>query len=240
MALPMTLFTLPPGYLRIKLVSTFGELVTTPFDDGVNALCWPRMLPGNFSEVVEQLAVSEGIDTLDEARLRSLPVSAAGRAAIEVLLGDQQLLRDHGLSPILDCIHGYPRDEEPGVVPTDVYSYHADSATAQADTWLCSYNGPASEGLRNDEAQRRVDLPETRAELLRLFGGEDNDDFLGYLNENCYDLHYAPIAQAQPFSFGLGNLWRIAVDYPGSPVPPCIHRAPQTLPGQPPRLLLIS
>ncbi len=41
-------------------------------------------------------------------------------------------------------------------------------------------------------------------------------------------------------SFGLGNLWRIAVDYPGSPVPPCIHRAPITRPGRPPRLLLIS
>ena len=27
---------------------------------------------------------------------------------------------------------------------------------------------------------------------------------------------------------------------PGSPVPPCIHRAPETHPGDPPRLLLIS
>jgi hypothetical protein len=85
-----------------------------------------------------------------------------------------------------------------------------------------------------------VDIPATRAELLRLFGGEDNDDFREYLKENCYDLHYAPIPTARPFSFGLGNLWRIAVDYPCSPVPPCLHRAPETLPGQPPRLLLIS
>ncbi|HUR46218.1 MAG TPA: hypothetical protein VMZ27_10115, partial [Candidatus Saccharimonadales bacterium] len=66
------------------------------------------------------------------------------------------------------------------------------------------------------------------------------DDFREYLKENCYDLHYAPIPTARPFSFGLGNLWRIAVDYPCSPVPPCLHRAPETLPGQPPRLLLIS
>ena len=36
------------------------------------------------------------------------------------------------------------------------------------------------------------------------------------------------------------HLWRIAVDYPGSPVPPCVHRAPETRPGRPPRLLLIS
>ena len=82
--------------------------------------------------------------------------------------------------------------------------------------------------------------PETRAELLRLFGGKDDADFREYLKENYYDLHWAPLPGAVPFSFGIGNLWRIAVDWPGSPVPPCIHRAPGTLPGEAPRLLLIS
>jgi len=125
-------------------------------------------------------------------------------------------------------------------VPTDVYSFHADRATAETDTYLCTYHGPASEGLGNDEAQRRMDIPETRAELLKLFGGEDDDTFREYLNKNCHDLHYVPNSKARLFSFGVGNLWRIAVDYPGSPVPPCIHRAPKTLPGQSPRLLLIS
>lgn len=236
----MTPSTLPPDYARIKQVNSFHELVTTPFEGGVNALCWRRTLPGQFNEVVKQLGAGEGITTLDDARLLALPVSAAGRAAIDILLEDQRRLRAHGLSPVLDCIHGYLRDEDPGPVPTDVYSFHADSATVEADTYLCTYHGPASEGLRNDEAQRRVDIPETRAKLLKRFGGEDNDDFRDYLKENCYDLHYAPVAQARPFCFGLGNLWRIAVDYPGSPVPPCIHRAPEALPGQPPRLLLIS
>jgi len=83
-------------------------------------------------------------------------------------------------------------------------------------------------------------MPATRAALLRQFGGEDNLEFYEYLNANCYDLHYAPMPHARPFAFGLGNLWRIALDYPGGVVPPCIHRAPATLPGQPPRLLLIS
>jgi hypothetical protein len=85
-----------------------------------------------------------------------------------------------------------------------------------------------------------VDILETRAELLAAFGGADDDDFRDFLNEHCYDLHYAPLPHARPFSFGLGNLWRIAVDWPGSPVPPCIHRAPETLPAESPRLLLIS
>jgi hypothetical protein len=235
----MTL-NLPPGYTRIRRVQSFHELVTTPFAGGVNALCWPRTLRGDFSAVVAQLGGGEGIVTLDASRLRALPVSAAGRTAIDQLLADQRLLRDHDLDPVLNSINGYPRDEHPGPVPTDVFSFHADSATVETDTYLCTYHGPASEGLRNDEAQRRVDRPEIRAELLRRFGGEDDADFHAYLKENCYDLHYAPIPPARPFSFGLGNLWRIAVDYPGSPVPPCIHRAPATLPGQPPRLLLIS
>ena len=233
-------FTLPPGYARIRTVGSFAELVAARFGDGVNALCWPRELAGDFGEVVELLGKGEGIVALDEARLLSLPVSAAGRAAIGILLEDQRLLRKRDLDPVLNCIHSYPRDEDAGPVPTDVFSFHADSAPVEADTWLCTYHGPASEGLRNDEAQRRVDIPKTRAALLRRFGGEENEDFLEYLNEHCYDLHYAPIPQARPFSFGLGNLWRLAVDWPGSSVPPCIHRAPETLPGQPPRLLLIS
>ena len=236
----MTPFTLPPGYARITLVKSFHELLTTPFENGVNALCWQRTLAGDFGEVVELLGVGEGITTLDEERLNSLPVSAAGRAAIGILLEDQRLLRERDLDPVLNCIHGYPRDDDAGPVLTDVFSFHTDSATTEADTWLCTYHGPASEGLRNDEARRRVDIPETRAELLKRFGGEDNADFLEYLSEHCYDLHYAAVADARPFSFGLGNLWRIATDWPGSPVPPCIHRAPETFPGQPPRLLLIS
>jgi hypothetical protein len=156
------------------------------------------------------------------------------------MLEDQRLLREHGLEPVLNCINGYPRDEDAAVVPTDVFSFHADSAPVEADTWLCTYHGPASEGLRNDEARRRVDVPETRAKLLSLFGGDDNAEFKEFLNEHCYDLHYAALPEARPFSFGLDNLWRIAVESPDSPVPPCIHRAPATLPGQAPRLLLIS
>lgn len=223
----------------IRVVRSFAELVGTPFANGVNALCWPRTLAGDFREVVELLGAGEGIVGLDEARLRGLPVSGAGRMAIDAMIEDLRLLRAHDRDPALNCIHGYSRDEEPGPVRTDVFSFHADSAPVEADTWLCTYHGPASEGLRNDEARRRVDIPETRAELLQLFGGDDDGSFREWLSENCYDLHYAPAPQARPFSFGVGHLWRIAVDWPGSAVAPCIHRAPATRPGER-RLLLIS
>ncbi len=233
-------FAPPPGYARVKAVRNFDELVTTPFADGVNALCWPRTLPGDFREVVDRLPVGAGIVTLDESCLEDLPLSDAGKVAREILLADQRLLRARDLLPNLDAVHGSVRELPEGLFPTDVYSFHVDSATVAADTYLCTYAGATSEGLRDDEAQRRVDIPETRAELLRLYGGEDDADFVDYLHENYFAFHYAPREHARPFSFGLGNLWRIAIQYPGSPVPPCIHRAPLTLPGQPARLLLIS
>lgn len=230
---------LPTDYPRVRRVQSFAELVRTPFRDGVNALVWERALPGDYGEVVALLGTGEGIVTVEEAALRALPVSAAGRVAIEVLLADQQLLRAQDLAPALNCIHAYPRDAEAGPVATDVFSFHADSAPVMADTWLCTYHGAPSEGLRNEAAYRRVDEPATRAALLQQYGGDDDEGFCEYLNEFCYDLHYAAVSPAQPFSFGQGHLWRIALAWPGCPVPPCIHRAPEQLPGQP-RLLLIS
>ncbi len=236
----MPAFAPPPGYTRIKVVRSLDELVTTPFADGVNALCWPRTLPGDFSGVVEALGPGEGIATVDESYLGSLSLNEAGKIARDILLADQRMLRACDLQTNLDCVHGSVREESEGLFHTDVHSWHVDTATVPADTYLCTYLGAASEGLRNDEAVRRVDIPETRAELLRLYGGNDDAGFLEYLAENFYDLHYAPLPQARPFSFGVGNLWRIAIEHPGSPVPPCVHRAPLTLPGQPARLLLIS
>ncbi len=236
----MTDHTFPPDYARIKLVQSFAELLATPFTDGVNALCWARTLTGDFGEIVTAVGESEGIANLDEATLQALTLSDAGRVARDVVLADLQLLRGHGLSPTLDCIRAYPRDDDPAGVPTDVYSFHADSAPVAAETYLCTYSGAPSEGLRNEEAIRRIEVPGTRAQLLELWGGEDDADFREFLREHCYDLHYAPLPGAQPYSFGVGHLWRIALAHPDCPVPPCIHRAPDNLPGQPARLLLIS
>ncbi len=228
---------LPPDYSRIVVVGSFEELVSTPLRGGVNALCWPRTLPGDFGEVVGQLNAPRGITPVDEDRLGALPLSEAGKRALEVLQQDLRLLHAHGLQPSLDCINGYTNEIDLEPMRTDVQSFHVDSATAEADTWLCTYHGAPSEGLRNDEAVRRADMPGTRAKLLNLYGGEDDAGFAPFLNEHFYDLHYAPLPNARPFSFGVGHLWRIATEHPESPVPPCIHRAPET--GHSPRLLLI-
>jgi hypothetical protein len=237
--------TTPPpvvsaDYGRIKMVTCFEELLSTPFEGNLNALCWKRTLPGDFGEVVANLGAGSGITTIEEDRLKELSLSNEGKLARDILLADQELLRTQELSPVLDCVNGYHHDMEAGAVPTHVQSFHADSATVVADTYLCTYYGLSSEGVFNEEAIRRVDIPETRALLLEQYGGLDDDGFLEYLNDNYYDLHYVPLPEAQPYSFGVGNLWRIAIEYPDCAVPPCIHRAPATLPGQNPRLLLIS
>ncbi len=225
-------------YPRVRFVHSFAELLATRFTDGVNALCWPRTLTGDFEEIVSKVGPIDEITGLDAEDLLSLDLSPAGQAARAVLIADLRLLREAGLAPNLDCIPAYPRDDD--MVSTDVYSYHADSANTVADTWLCSYTQASSEGLRQEDAILCADVPETRALLLKRYGGADDEGFRAYLTDNFYDLHYVARPGAQPFSFGLGNLWRITTDYPGSPVPPCVHRAPATLPGQPPRLLLIS
>jgi len=236
----MPTLPLPSDYPRIRQVGSFEELVSIPFGDGINAICWPRTLAGDFGEVVRHLALDDDLITLDEETLLALSLSESGKAAVTNLIEDLHRLRDLELDPVLNAIISYPYDEDPGAIPVHVYSFHADSAPVAAETWLCTYHGAPSEGLRNDQARRRIDLSEMREALLAEYGGKDDADFSDYLRDRCYDLHYASLPGAIPFSFGIGNLWRIAVDYPGSPVPPCLHRAPETLPGDPVRLLLIA
>jgi hypothetical protein len=238
---PLETHSIPaPRSHRIQIVSSFHELIATPFQGDINALCWSRHLPGDFQAILDQLPANDGITSIADDDLHALRLSPAGDVARKVLLADQALLRGHGLAPSLDCIAGYAEDGAAGPIPTDVYSFHVDSAPVAADTYLCTYIGSSSEGLANEAAVRRVDVPDTRAQLLQSYGGADDAEFAAYLSDHCFDLHYLPQPGAQPYTFGVRNLWRIAIAYPGCPVLPCIHRAPPRLPGAPARLLLIS
>lgn len=227
------------GPTRIRRVGSFAELLKTPFTGEVNALCWERALPGDFAEVARLLGPGEGIESIEEGRLHALPISPAGREACEQMLADLKLLQAHDLAPLLNCVHDCTWSPEGGVVPTDVLSFHVDSAPIEVDTWLCTYFGAGSEGLLNEEAVRKIDSPPIRAALLKEYDGPDDADFAAWLHEHCFDRHYAPKPDATPYPFGIFNLWRISNEWPGHPVPPCIHRAPLTHVGTP-RLLLIS
>ncbi len=226
-------------YPRVRVVSSIEELLETPWRDGVNALCLPRKLQGDFAELADRLGAEEGITTLEAEDLEALSLSVAGRLAVAQMLADAELLSSLGLAPELNCINGFYRDATSAAIRTDVSSFHVDSATSPADTFLCTYFGASSEGLPNESATQKTRVPQIRKKLLAEFGGSDGPAFENYLKERCYDLHYEPHDHAGVFEFGVGNLWRIAVKHPGCPVPPCIHRAPDTYPGQK-RLLLIA
>jgi hypothetical protein len=223
---------------NVRQVSSFDELLHTPLDCGVNALCWTRELAGNFDEVAQ--ALGQGVSDLvaiDAEAIRDLAVGASGKQAADAMLNDLARLRSWGLQPELNCIRTYPKD--PAVVPVDVYSFHVDEAPIETDTWLCTYAGVPSEGLRNEQARKCTEVAEVRTALLAEFGGAESAEFEAYLRERSYHLHYLPNPDAKLWSFGIGHLWRIAVAWPGCSVPPCIHRAPADVPGQL-RLLLIS
>jgi len=227
---------------RIAVVDSFEALAAFRFGPVVNAVCWPRQLPGDFDEVAALFAGDDDITSLDEAGIEALKprLTSNGIAAADALIADLKQMRGRDLQPSLECVPRYERDDAAATVPTDVYSFHADRAPVPADTWLCSYNVAASELIANEDAIRRIDVPETHAALLAEFAESGESDFDDYVRENCYDLHYAAKQGAVPVSFGFGNLWRIAIAYPGCPVAPCVHRAPETTPEQLPRLLLIS
>jgi hypothetical protein len=224
-----------PAARHIHEVTHFEELVSTPFQGSMNAICWTRQLAGDFSEIVEKVASEENITVIEPTALLELQLSTQGQLARDILLNDLKLLQAHGASPTLNVIQYYDRDDS--FFPTDVYSFHVDRSPVPTDTFLCTYFGAPSDILPNAQARQKVLIPELRAELQQIYGGPDAG-FESFLSDYFFDLHYEAAPEASPVSLGVGNLWRLAVDHPGSPVPPCVHRAPQENPGQK-RLLLI-
>lgn len=222
---------------QVELVSTFDSLINTAFEGHTNAICWHRKLEGDFEEIVSKLALRENITEVSITELLSLQLSANGLAAREIILSDLKLLNDIGASPSLNLLKNYERDEELGFFSTDVYSYHVDRSDIGTDTFLCTYFGPASDILPNDEAMQKVLVPEIREKLKELHGGSD-EEFEVFLATYYFDLHYEPMPDAKPINLGSGHLWRLAVDHPEQQVLPCIHRAPAENKGEC-RLLLI-
>jgi hypothetical protein len=222
---------------RIKNVTSFQQLVSACFQNDLNAVCWKRTLKGDFKEIIEKVALMGNITELEPEDLIQLTLSEQGNLAREILLNDLNLLKVHGAAPVLNVITHYETDEVFPFFPTDVYSYHVDRSPIPTDTFLCTYYGAPSEILLNEEAEQKILVPEIRRELRKLYNGDDNG-FEVFLTEHFFDLHYQAKSNGQPIKLGIGHLWRLATDYPGSPVLPCVHRAPQEKNGEK-RLLLI-
>lgn len=227
--------TQPSIQNQILHVTNFQTLISTPFHGEKNATCWTRKPEGDFAEIIKKLPPTGNITEISEEDLSALDLSAQGRLAREVLLTDLSLLKAHGAEPVLNLISHYERDDS--FFPTDVYSFHVDRSPIPTATILCTYYGEPSEILPNAQAEQKILIPEIRKELRKLYGGNERG-FESFVTENFFDLHYRAKPGAEPINLGLGNMWRLAVDFPGSPSLPCVHRAPTEKPGAC-RLLLI-
>lgn len=227
----------PINNFQYPHVTNFQHLVNTPFAGEINAVCWQRDLRGDFAEIVNKIALKDNITVIEQEELRALALSEAGAIAREIILNDWELLQAHGASPVLNLIKNYERDEASSFFPTDVYSFHADSSPIATDTFLCTYYGAPSEIVPNSQCEKKVLVPQIRAELRKLYNG-DEEGFEDFLREHFFDLHYRAKPNTPVISLGIGNLWRLAVEHPESKVLPCIHRAPIEKHGLP-RLLMI-
>lgn len=225
------------GNEQIEVVSTFSELVNTPFQGATNAICWHRNLVGDFKEIVSKLQLKENVTEVFIDDLLALQLSEKGNRAREIILGDLKLLTDLGALPSLNLLKNYERDEELDFISTDVYSYHVDRSPIVADTYLCTYYGAPSEILPNHQVEQKILIPEIREKLKKLHDGPEAE-FETFLSDYFFDLHYQPKPNAEPVSLESGHLWRLAVDHPEQKALPCVHRAPIENDGEY-RLLLI-
>ena len=225
-----------PKSSNLLHVNNFQDLISTPFHGTTNAISWSRELEGDFEEIVNAIAFEGTMLEIDEEDLLALELSEAGSVARETILSDFRSLSELGASPVLNIIVNYEADEHP-FFPTDVYSFHIDRSPIATDTFLCTYFGDASELISNEDAIQKIQVPEIREQLLKSYLGKEAD-FEAYLRENFFDLHYQALEDATIIRAGIGNLWRLAVEYPESMVLPCVHRAPRESNGKK-RLLMI-
>lgn len=212
-------------YRQVKSVDTFQSLANADFSGQINAICLQRKLDGDFAEIVSKLTLREAITEVPVATLRSLDLSQNGDLARRVIENDLKLLTDIGASPSLNLLKNYERDEELDFFSTDVYSFHVDRSDIATDTFLCTYYGPASDILPNEDATQKILVPRIRELLKDLHDGPD-DEFEDFLKEYYFDLHYQPLPNANAINLGNGHLWKLAIDHPHQQVLPCIHRAP--------------
>jgi len=222
---------------QIQVVSNFQDFISIPFHGEVNAICWARELEGDFAELVQKCRLDENMISLEKEDLQEFNLSDQGELARKVLIHDLQLLTEHELSPTLNIIKHYERDDSFPYFPTDVYSWHVDRSPVPGSTILCTYYGAASDIIPNAQVEQKILVPEIRTELRKLYQ-EEEEGFEAFLVENFFDLHYQAKPAAKATNLGIGHMWRLAIDHPNAEVLPCIHRAPIEKDGEP-RLMMI-
>lgn len=70
---------------QILYVTNFQDLVSTPFQGEMNAICWTRELKGDFSEIVKKITLTENIAAVEQDELSELHLSESGQLAREII-----------------------------------------------------------------------------------------------------------------------------------------------------------
>lgn len=212
-------------YPHIKTVSSFDELVGFSFHDTFNALCFERNLDGDFEEIISKLELKDNITEVSLDDLLLLQLSNEGSKARDIMLNDYKLLSDFGASPSINLLKFYEKDDELDFISTDVYSFHVDHSPIETSTFLCTYFGESSDILPNDQALKKIDIPEIKEKLKNIYKLDDKN-FDDFVKENFFDLHYQSKPNSEPINLGIGHIWRLSCESPNQKVLPCIHRAP--------------
>ena len=105
---------------QIQSVTSFQDLMQTPFEGVVNALCWNRTLEGDFAEIVGKIVCHENMCVVLPQDLLALELTEQGQLAREIILNDLKMLEEQGAAPVLNVIKNYERDEDFPFFPTDV------------------------------------------------------------------------------------------------------------------------
>jgi hypothetical protein len=78
-------------------------IVTAPFLGETNAICWNRILVGDFSEIINQIELNKNIAVINQDELWKLKLSELGHL--------WKLAIDHPESPVLPFVHRAPKEK---------------------------------------------------------------------------------------------------------------------------------
>lgn len=220
---------IPKDYKRIKVVGSLSELFNERFGgpDEVNCILQPRRLSEDFNALAQWLGQTEYITqfvsefgkampSFSEAQLfhlkKEMPPDAA--SAADLILQDMDTASNRYMRSVLRYVR-------PGKSYDSVFALHHDevqSTNSMLGRFLCCYNGPVTEGVRNEDAFPMLDNETGRPTGEYMLG-----------------------RHAKTFSFRPGDVWRqLSTPHLKNVAPPYIHRSPWLNPGDSPRLLLIA
>ncbi len=204
---------------RVRVVESLSDLCAGAFDLDVNAYTYRRTLTHDFNALARGLAklaeprhiTDWGYDTLEDlgVELQSPADKATLRAIFSDIDSIAKMNKPGHILPRLRLVQPLSPDNT-SMLPADYFHADGHAGDPYFENILCSYNGPSTEYLHNEES----------------------------LSDAGQRGYYRMKKDAEIKSFGIGNVWRFAILHEDCKALPLIHRAPRLVEPAEPRLLL--